>query len=63
MMELEDQVLQIAARRGYIGVPKGDYFRELRGISYGELERVISQLEYQGLITVEWTGPEEFVVL
>lgn len=62
MIEIEDKVLQLAARRGCTGVSKEDYFKELGGISYGELENTIAQLEYQGLITVEWNGPDQFMV-
>ena len=52
----------MAANRLYFGVLKEDYFRELGGISYGELESSITELERRGLIRIEWIGPDDFLV-
>ncbi len=62
MPSLEDRVLEVAARRGSIGVQKTDYFREIRGIGYATLEEAITELESKGLIRVEWMGFDKFMV-
>lgn len=56
------QVLNTAAKRGYFGASREDFFTEMRGVRYKELETAVKGLEADGLVTVEWTGPNKFVV-
>jgi DNA-binding PadR family transcriptional regulator len=62
MFDLKGKVLHLAARRDHLGVSRADCFRELKGVSYPELEEILNELENQGLIRVEWTSANQFVV-
>ena len=41
MDELPWKILNLVAKRGYIGMTREDFFREVRGVIYEELERAI----------------------
>ena len=56
------RVLNTAAKRGYYGASREDFFTEIRGVKYKELENAVKSLESDGLVSVEWTGPNKFVV-
>ncbi|MFQ6106471.1 MAG: hypothetical protein ACE5QF_02620 [Thermoplasmata archaeon] len=56
------RVLNTAAKRGYFGASREDFFAEIRGVRYKELEETVKSLEQDGLVEVEWTGPNKFVV-
>jgi DNA-binding PadR family transcriptional regulator len=62
MQRIRYWVLEMAARRGASGVSKLDFFKAIRGVSYPLLERTINELEINGLVKVEWTGHNEFIV-
>jgi DNA-binding PadR family transcriptional regulator len=56
------RVLNTAAKRGYFGASREDLFSDIRGVRYKELEEAVRTLESEGLVKVEWTGPNKFVV-
>ena len=56
------KVLTLTAKRGHIGATREDFFREIRGIAYVELEEAIQQLEAEGYIQVEYSGVDKFLV-
>ena len=62
MLNLEARLLQLAVKRGYQGVDKVDYFRAFQGISYPLLLNALQGLERKGLIKVEWSGQDQFIV-
>lgn len=62
MEELEWKILSLTARRGLVGVTREDLFREIRGLRYEDLENAARQLEADGYVQIEWTGPSKFVV-
>jgi biotin operon repressor len=64
MMEnIDEEMLKIAAKRGNCGACRDDFLKNLRGISYTELEKHIQELEQKGLITIQWLGISDFVVM
>lgn len=56
------QVLSVVARRGYMGASREDFFKEIRGVQYKALESELRELENEGNIEIEWTGPNKFIV-
>ena len=62
MDDLPWRVLNIAAKRGYIGASREDFFREIRGVVYDDLERAVLDLEKTGVVSVEWLGDSRFLV-
>ena len=63
MEELPWRMLNLAAKRGYIGANREDFFHEIRGVMYDTLERAVLELERGGLITVQWLSDSRFIVL
>jgi len=61
MEELPWKVLVLIAGRGHIGATREDFFREIRGIAYAELEGALRELEAESLINIEWTGIDKFL--
>ena len=62
MEELEWKILSLTAKRGVIGATREDFFREVRGLSYEDLEDAMRRLESDGYVQVEWTGPNKFIL-
>lgn len=62
MDDLPWRVLTLAAKRGYIGATREDFFREIRGVMYDNLEKAILDLEKRGLVTIEWLADSRFIV-
>lgn len=62
MDDFQWRVLNTAAKRGYFGASREDFFSEIRGVRYKELEDAVLFLQKQGFVEVEWTGPNKFVV-
>ncbi len=56
------KVLSVVARRGYLGATREDFFKEIRGVQYKALEGELRELEKEGSIEVEWTGPNKFII-
>jgi hypothetical protein len=56
------KVLSVVARRGYLGASREDFFKEIRGVVYKALEEELRELENEGSIQLEWTGPNKFIV-
>ncbi len=56
------KVLSVVARRGYMGASREDFFKEIRGVQYKALEEELRELENEGNIQIEWTGPNKFIV-
>jgi len=61
MEELPWKVLVLTAGRGHIGATREDFFREVRGVKYADLESALRELEGEGLINIEWTGIDKFL--
>jgi hypothetical protein len=61
MEELPWKVLVLTAGRGHIGATREDFFREIRGIAYADLEEALRELESEGLIQIDWTGIDKFL--
>ena len=57
---LRDKILVLLAKRGMLGLKKNQFFDILRGLSYDELQRELTQLERDGLVVVTWHSPAEF---
>lgn len=62
MEDLPWRILNLVAKRGYIGMTREDFFREVRGVIYEELERAILSLEKDGYVGVEWLADSRFLV-
>jgi len=62
MDELPWKILNLVAKRGYIGMTREDFFREVRGVIYEELERAILQLEREGYVGVAWLADSKFLI-
>ncbi len=62
MDELPWKLLNLVAKRGYIGATREDFFREVRGVIYGDLEKAILALEREGYVSVEWLSDSKFLV-
>src|SRR2546428_13171039 len=54
MDDLHWRILTLVAKRGYIGATREDFFREIRGVIYNDLEKAILYLEKEGYIGLEW---------
>ena len=63
MEEVSWKLLVLTAGRGHIGAMREDFFREIRGISYPELETALRELEAEGLVRLEWTGMDKFLCM
>ncbi len=61
--ELSWKIVNLAAKRGHIGATREDFFIEIRGLIYEDLEEAILWLEREGYISVEWMGPNKFLVM
>ncbi len=62
MDDLGWKVLSLTAKRGVIGATREDFFRDVRGLRYEDLEDTIRSLEAEDLVQVEWTGPNKFIL-
>jgi len=62
MEELPWKILNLVAKRGYIGATREDFFREVRGVVYDALERAILALQEGGYVSVEWLSDSKFLV-
>jgi len=62
MEDLPWRVLNLVAKRGYIGATREDFFREIRGVMYGDLEKAILVLEREGHVTVAWLSDSKFLI-
>ncbi len=62
MDETEWRILNLVAKRGSIGTSREDFFREIRGVDFEELERGILALEKDGYVNVEWLSTSRFVI-
>jgi hypothetical protein len=56
------RVLNLASKRVKKGVTREDFFREIRGVAYDELEQTILEHENQGWVSVQWLADTRFVV-
>jgi len=56
------KVLSLAAKRGHIGCTREDFFREIRGIAWVELEESVREVEAAGYVHIEWTGIDKFLL-
>jgi len=62
MDEIAWRVLNLVAKRGYIGATREDFFREIRGVAYEDLEKGVLALEKEGFVAVEWLSDSKFLV-
>src|SRR2546425_7630236 len=62
MEELPWKILNLVAKRGYIGATREDFFREIRGVIYDDLEKTILELERGGYVGVEWLSGSRFLI-
>jgi len=62
MDELSWKIVNLVAKRGYIGATREDFFVEVRGLVYEQLEVALLSLERDDYIRIEWTGPNKFLV-
>ncbi len=62
MDELDWKILTLTARRGLIGATREDFFRDIRGLRYEDLEDSVQRLESDGYLAIEWTGPNRFIL-
>jgi len=62
MEDLDWRVLSLTAKRGLIGATREDFFREIRGARYEDLEEAVRRLEADGFVAIEWTGPNKFIL-
>ena len=56
------KVLSGVARKGYMGATREDFFKEIRGVQYKALEEELRELENEGNVQIEWTGPNKFII-
>lgn len=61
--ELNWKIVNLAAKRGHIGATREDFFIEIRGLVYEDLEEAVLWLEREGYLTMEWMGPNKFLVM
>src|SRR2546428_5394980 len=54
MDDLHWRILTLVAKRGYIGATREDFFREVRGVIYDDLEKAVLYLEKEGYVGLEW---------
>src|SRR2546422_9401193 len=62
MEELPWKILNLVAKRGYIGATREDFFREIRGVIYDDLEKTILELERGGYGGVEWLSDSRVLI-
>ena len=62
MDDLDWRVLSLTAKRGLIGATREDFFQEVRGLRYEDLEDAVHRLEAEGYVQIEWTGPNKFIL-
>src|SRR2546428_11412240 len=62
MEDVPWRVLNLVAKRGYIGATREDFFREIRGVTYEDLEKAILALEKDGYVSLEWLGDKPVLV-
>ena len=62
MDDLHWRILTLVAKRGYIGATREDFFREIRGVIYDDLEKAILFLEKEGYVGLEWLADSRFLV-
>ena len=52
MDELSWKIINLVARRGHIGATREDFFTEIRGLVYEDLEEAILALEREDYIKI-----------
>ena len=62
MEDVHWRILNLVAKRGYIGATREDFFREIRGVIYDDLEKAIQLLETEGYVALEWLADSRFLV-
>lgn len=62
MDDLDWKILSLTAKRGLIGATREDFFREIRGLRYEDLEDAVRRLETEGYLAIEWTGENRFIL-
>ncbi len=62
MDELAWKVLSLTAKRGLIGATREDFFRDIHGLRFEDMEEAVRSLEAEGLVDIEWTGPDRFIL-
>ncbi len=63
MDELSWKIVYLVAKRGHIGATREDFFTEIRGLIYEDLEESILRLEREEYIKIEWLGPNKFLCM
>lgn len=58
-----ETMLRLAVKRGFCGISKDDLFKCLRGIAYHKLEQLAVELETEGLVTIDWLGQSDFIIV
>ncbi len=61
--DLRHKILLMVARKGTLGMSKKEFFENIQGISYNDLEKELTRLEREALIQINWRGPADFTVL
>src|SRR2546428_6315514 len=61
MDDLHWRILTLVAKRGYIGATREDFFREIRGVIYDDLEKAILSLEKDGYVSLEWLADHPII--
>ncbi len=62
MEDLDWKILSLTAKRGVIGATREDFFREVRGLRYEDLEEAVHRLETEAYVATEWMGPNKFIL-
>src|SRR2546422_9427602 len=62
MEDVPWRVLNLVAKRGYIGATREDFFREIRGVIYDDLEKAILSLEKDGYVSLEWLAGSRVLI-
>ena len=62
MDDIHWKALNLVAKRGYIGATREDFFRDIRGVIYNDLEKAIQFLEKEGYVSLEWLADSRFLV-
>src|SRR2546426_12146585 len=62
MDDLHWRILTLVAKRGYIGATREDFFREVRGVIYDDLEKAVLYLEKEGYVGLEWLAGSRVLV-
>lgn len=63
MDDLSWKIVNLVAKRGHIGATREDFFVEIRGLVYEDLEKTVLELERGEYISVEWLGPNKFLCM